>query len=282
MSYSAKSPQPICEQPESTGLGSAHTTGGPGPRRLAQLNLVISTIRWRMAKRLLPAKAIVLRSGLVLALLLSSVVWSSPMPAGATGGTGTSSYLPLVISPSPATSASACRPWIRGQVSDDPKVEKATLDAINGVRADHGLPPLVPNEALTQAARYHANDLADHNLTGHTSSNGMSPLDRLDGVCYHWMGMGEIAGYGYGGDVDRMMDGWMNSPGHRDIILSPHYTEFGGGFATNSSSDYKNYWTVVFGVQQPDTAGARSAGLTLEVIIPEMDPGETPALDPGP
>lgn len=271
----------INEKPQNAGLASAPTAGGPRPKRLAHQALANSAAGRRIPAGLLQARRVLLRTGLALALLLlSSAMWNSPSPATAQGGI--TAFLPLVTSPSATGSTtSGCRPTIRGQVSDDPAMERATLDAINDVRADNGLPPLSRNEKLTQAARYHANDLADHNMTGHNGSDGSDPVDRINGVCYSWMGIGEIAGYGFGGDLDRMMDAWMDSPGHRGIILSPHYSEFGAGFAINSNSDFIHYWTVVFGVQ-PDNAVARPSSLTLEVLIPEMDPGELLVPDPGP
>jgi uncharacterized protein YkwD len=47
--------------------------------------------------------------------------------------------------------------------------------------------------------------------------------------------------------VNDMLQGWLNSPGHRAILLDPIYTDFGIGYAYNASSTYKHYWTVDFG-----------------------------------
>ena len=41
------------------------------------------------------------------------------------------------------------------------------------------------------------------------------------------------------------MEGWMNSPGHRENILNPDLTELGVGFYQGSGS-YRYYWTQCF------------------------------------
>jgi uncharacterized protein YkwD len=41
-----------------------------------------------------------------------------------------------------------------------------------------------------------------------------------------------------------VVQGWMNSPGHRANILSNNYTQIGIGLATDSTGT--NYWTQMF------------------------------------
>jgi hypothetical protein len=43
-----------------------------------------------------------------------------------------------------------------------------------------------------------------------------------------------------------MIDGWMNSPGHRHAILTPEFVEIGVGTACTNEQDYDTYWCVVF------------------------------------
>ena len=44
-----------------------------------------------------------------------------------------------------------------------------------------------------------------------------------------------------------VMNGWMNSTGHRNNILSTNNWEIGVGYATQSGSTYTRYWTQDFG-----------------------------------
>jgi hypothetical protein len=58
--------------------------------------------------------------------------------------------------------------------------------------------------------------------------------------------MGENIAAGYG-TPDSVMNGWMNSTGHRNNILSTGSWEIGVGYATQSGSTYTRYWTQDFG-----------------------------------
>ena len=44
----------------------------------------------------------------------------------------------------------------------------------------------------------------------------------------------------------------MGSPGHRDIILSNEYAEFGAAYAYNKNSTYKHYYTVDFALRDTE------------------------------
>lgn len=56
--------------------------------------------------------------------------------------------------------------------------------------------------------------------------------------------VGENIAMGYE-EVDEVMDGWMNSKGHRQNILSGNYTHIGLGYAR--MSDNSPYWCALFG-----------------------------------
>jgi len=49
-----------------------------------------------------------------------------------------------------------------------------------------------------------------------------------------------------------VMNGWINSPGHRANILDGSFTEMGIGYAYNSAdtaNSYYHYWTMVLADQ---------------------------------
>jgi hypothetical protein len=58
-------------------------------------------------------------------------------------------------------------------------VEKQVLDLINAERASRGLTILTFNSKLLNAARFHAQDMADNNFFGHIGSNSETLGDRL-------------------------------------------------------------------------------------------------------
>jgi uncharacterized protein YkwD len=125
--------------------------------------------------------------------------------------------------------------------------ERELITLINQQRAQNGLPPLQKSDALCQAARLHSNDMAQNNFLSHTGSDGSSPWDRLADAGYHlWTG-GENVGAGYPTAAD-MVNGWMNSAGHRANILG-NFCDVGAGYAYSGTSTYRHYWTLDLGCQ---------------------------------
>jgi uncharacterized protein YkwD len=171
-------------------------------------------------------------------VVLLSFGWTNPgghLPAQAAAPPV---YLPIVVK--------SCVQSFPLVPPDDLAREQAMAEAINAVRLANGLPAVTLTQKLTQAARYHSRDMADHNFFSHTGSNGSSPGDRITQACYDWSSYGEIIAAG-SADVNVILNMWMNSPGHHDIILDPDYQDFGVGYARNGSSTYVHYWTVDFG-----------------------------------
>ncbi|MGW0839696.1 CAP domain-containing protein [Streptomyces sp. NPDC002787] len=115
------------------------------------------------------------------------------------------------------------------------------LALVNAERQKAGCAPVTENAKLTKAAQNHSQDMADHQNMSHTGSDGSSMTDRLARVGYAYRSAGENVAAGYG-TADSVMDGWMNSPGHRANILNCGFKEIGIGLAQPG-----NYWTQNFG-----------------------------------
>lgn len=141
---------------------------------------------------------------------------------------------------------------------NDPQMEGEILRLVNDVRAKGATcggvykPPvgsLQWNQQLTNAAENHSRDMADKNYFSHTSLNGRTFVNRITSAGYtgyRTLGENIAAGYGNANDV---MKGWMNSPGHCNNIMNPSFKDIGIGYAYNSASSYKNYWTQDFGAK---------------------------------
>ncbi|MQY38689.1 hypothetical protein SRB17_67020 [Streptomyces sp. RB17] len=115
------------------------------------------------------------------------------------------------------------------------------VQLVNAERAKVGCHPLTVNAELTKAAQAHSADMAAHQNMSHTGSDGSSPGDRITRAGYSWSAYGENVAYGYA-TPEQVMNGWMNSPGHRANILNCSYKEIGVGLAQPGS-----YWTQDFG-----------------------------------
>lgn len=140
---------------------------------------------------------------------------------------------PIAVAPSPTPTP---LPTAASEV-------EAVIQLTNQARQEAGLPPLQANPALTSAAQSHASDMAINDYFSHTSQDGSTLVDRVSAAGYSWSALGENISRGRG-DADAVMQGWMNSPGHRSNILNPEFQEIGVGYAEASSGPY---WVQVFG-----------------------------------
>lgn len=96
----------------------------------------------------------------------------------------------------------------------------------NEKRVSVGLPPLTYSETLADAARRKANNMFEENYWAHNSNSGKSPWYWFDQVGYKYIHAGENLAKDFG-NADRLITAWMNSPTHRDNIVSSKYKEIG-------------------------------------------------------
>jgi len=139
----------------------------------------------------------------------------------------------------------------------------------NEERSDKNIQPLVENELLVKAAELKANDMALKGYFAHTSPDGVTPWTWLNIAGYKYEKAGENLAVNFIDSVD-VVESWMNSPSHRDNILSNKYTEV--GIAT-SVGQYKGR-EGVFVVQYFGTPTSLVATNEPEVkiVIPEVVP----------
>lgn len=124
----------------------------------------------------------------------------------------------------------------------------------NEYRVNQGLGPLQLSEDISRVARMHSQDMLDNNYFEHDNLKGQTPTDRgyvLGVQCkkdygfYYTEGLGEnifyLDGYWVGNIRDNaklMVDGWMQSKGHRENILDDSYDQIGIGVKFGSSEIY--------------------------------------------
>jgi len=125
------------------------------------------------------------------------------------------------------------------------------LELTNAQRLQAGAVPLTLNSKLNNSAQAHSEDMALHDFFGHKGSNNSSMGDRAKASGYKFSRLGENIAAGYATPED-VVQGWMNSPGHRANILNPSYREMGIGYyylANDTGNVNQNYyWTQDFGV----------------------------------
>ena len=113
----------------------------------------------------------------------------------------------------------------------------ATFCLVNAERTRRGLAPLRRDADLTQAARGHATDMVRRDYFAHTSPSGETFKERVREAGYGEPGAGwragENLGWGTGPRAapSALVDAWLQSPGHRKILLADQYRELGIGVA---------------------------------------------------
>ena len=85
--------------------------------------------------------------------------------------------------------------------------------------------------------------MRDKNYFSHTSPTYGSPFDMMKSFGIKYRAAGENIAKGYR-TPESVMDGWMNSPGHKANIMSPDFTEIGVGYVTDSRGT--GYWVQMF------------------------------------
>jgi uncharacterized protein YkwD len=107
--------------------------------------------------------------------------------------------------------------------------ERSLLTAINSARASAGVAPLRATVSLTSAASWQSQVLATAGYLDHTSPDGSKLIDRLTRARWHGTAAGEdLAVATTTSDAVSM---WMQSPGHRENLLSTSFHTIGLGLA---------------------------------------------------
>jgi uncharacterized protein YkwD len=119
---------------------------------------------------------------------------------------------------------------------NNPDVGVSNIDPLvtltNRVRQEQGLPNLIQKERLGNSAKAKAKDLETQKYWSHTSSQGKTPWNFIEESEYKYKNAGENLAKGYS-DPEVMVRAWLASPTHKEIILSPKYTETGTGTEGN-------------------------------------------------
>ncbi len=139
----------------------------------------------------------------------------------------------------------------RSEVSRGDRLIRQVVKLTNLHRQQAGLQPLRVNATLNTAAYAHSLDMATQDFFSHVGSDGSTVFNRLDTAGYSYATAGENIAAGFT-TAKTVVEAWMNSPTHRQNILTPFVEEVGIGyvFLPNDSGKLKlrSYWTQDFGV----------------------------------
>lgn len=118
--------------------------------------------------------------------------------------------------------------------------EQEVIRLVNEIRLENGLKALTYDWELSRVARYKSQDMRDNHYFSHTSPVYGTPFQMIKNFGISYRSAGENIAKGYA-TPQAVVNGWMNSSGHRANILNANYTRIGVGYVTNG-----NYWTQMF------------------------------------
>lgn len=104
--------------------------------------------------------------------------------------------------------------------------EQDLLKYTNQARQENGLPALSLNQSLITAASAKADDMFAKNYWAHFAPDGTSPWYFIKNAGYNYLFAGENLAEGFT-DSKSIVDAWMNSPSHRENLLSDKYKDIG-------------------------------------------------------
>jgi uncharacterized protein YkwD len=138
------------------------------------------------------------------------------------------------------TTTTTTPPVVTTTTTPPPSQTQQVFALVNQARARAGCNPLTDDPRLDQAAQQHSDDMANRGYFSHTTPEGVTFDQREIAAGYPSPG-GENIAAGYQ-SAQAVMNGWMNSPGHRANILNCGFVAIGVGLDTNGW-----YWTQDFG-----------------------------------
>jgi uncharacterized protein YkwD/uncharacterized protein YukE len=162
----------------------------------------------------------------------------------------------VLLASSPSTVKKQITPGpFRGNV--EPQQGKLTVSGIiaetNSFRRQHRLPQLQVNEELNSAARAKLDDIFSQNYFAHVSPSGKGVSYWVERAGYDSAMVGENLALGNFSDDAELVEGWMNSPGHRENILNPFFTDIGVA-AAKGEVEGSHVWVAVQILAKPMSA----------------------------
>lgn len=118
--------------------------------------------------------------------------------------------------------------------------EREVIRLVNAERTQRGLVPLTENWELSRVARWKSQDMKDARYFSHTSPTYGTPFQMIRAFGLSYRSAGENIAMGYATPA-AVVEGWMNSAGHRANILNASYTQIGVGYVASG-----HYWTQMF------------------------------------
>ncbi|TIN18877.1 MAG: CAP domain-containing protein [Mesorhizobium sp.] len=124
-------------------------------------------------------------------------------------------------------------------------VSSSATGTLSTIRTSAGLPALIPDPQLEQAALQQAGYMASRARMSHTTGWGKDFASRMKGNGVRGAAGENIAEGRF--DLQKLFDIWMHSDGHRRNMLDPDFSRFGLAYVRDGRDPSLRYWALVLG-----------------------------------
>lgn len=156
------------------------------------------------------------------------------------------------------------------------------INLTNQKRQEAGLSPLTVNQSLVNAASQKGADMIAKNYWAHNAPNGTSPWSFFKNVGYRYLYAGENLARDFG-DSASVVNAWMNSPTHRDNLLSGRYREIGIAVIHDTFQGQPTTLVVqMFGTQVASILPVKKSEVVQpkEAVLAEVNTEVNPVAEP--
>ena len=139
---------------------------------------------------------------------------------------------------------------------DDERTQLASdiVAVTNATRARYGLAPVERLSGLDEVAQAHAQDEAVRDYWSHKTPEGLGSRQRVQAA-----GVGTVISGGENSSTDaklrpsaeRIVNGWENHTGHRELLLSPGVKYIGVGIHHYPGDEYGHYIQLLVDFEAP-------------------------------
>ncbi|HBC72815.1 TPA: hypothetical protein DCZ90_03325 [Candidatus Amesbacteria bacterium] len=169
-------------------------------------------------------------------------------------------------------------PRILGYASVIQPVQILTLT--NQQRQSQGLPALELDPQLSAAAARKAADMFARDYWSHVSPAGTQPWTFITAAGYSYRYAGENLARDFS-DPDSVVQAWMNSPSHRENMLSNRYRDMGVAVADGNLGGRETTLVVqMFGTRLGQAPATAAVGSAFTVKAQEVLPTSAPVTSP--
>jgi len=163
---------------------------------------------------------------------------------------------------------------------DIPATEQAVIEMTNAYRRENKLAEVSAHPELTRAARAYAAYLAKNGAFSHTADN-RDVGARAKASGYEWCSIGEnlamnldSRGFETRALARQTVDGWINSPPHKENLLGRTYTDVGVGVVQAPGTNPKYLTVQMFGRPSSSKFKFEIANATGQLITYSFDGSE--------